>query len=109
MTEKKQEQKQENTQTKAKNRVTEILQETNAIDSYIEMFYKATQDSETPMTDEHKAAIKDYALNMASQWDEVLNQMESNLQDPNIRKGVEKSLKKMLRVKNPKKKETKAE
>ena len=46
---------------------------------------------------------------MASQWDDVLNQMEISLQDPNIRKGVEKSLRQLLRVKNPKKKETKTE
>ena len=101
--------KQETNSEDAKNRVSKILRETNAIDSYIDMFYKATQDSETPMTEEHKTAIKEYADNMANQWDDVLNQMETSLQDPNIRKGVEKSLRQLLRVKNPKKKETKTE
>ena len=42
--------KQETNNEDAKNRVSKILRESNAIDSYIDMFYKATQDSETPMT-----------------------------------------------------------
>lgn len=84
-------------------KVYDILQENGAVDNYIELFYKATQETDTPMTDDHKVAMKNYVKGMSEKWDIVLEQLEISLQNPAARKEFEKSIRQLSRIKNPKK------
>ena len=93
----------ENKERKAR-KIFDILQENGAMDNYIELFYKASQETETPMTEEHKAVMRNYAKGMADQWDIVLEKIEDSLQNPNARKEFEKSVRQLNRIKNPQKK-----
>jgi len=85
-------------------KIFDMLQENNAVDSYIEMFYQASKDTETPMTEEHKAIMRKYAEDMSAKWDTVLEQMEVSLQDPTVVSELTKAVRKASRIKNPKKK-----
>jgi hypothetical protein len=98
----------EEKKTKEKKRkipkIFDMLQENNAVDSYIEMFYQASKDTEAPMTEDHKAVMRQYAQDMSAKWDTVLEQMEDSLQNPDVVSELTKAVRKATRIKNPKKK-----
>ena len=91
--------------TSKRKRVFDVLKESGMMDNYIELFFQASQDSDEPMTEAHRDAINAYAKGMSEKWDEVLDQMEVSLQDPKTRSQLERQMRQLNRVKNPKKPE----
>lgn len=87
--------------------IFETLQDDNIVDNCIEIFYQASQESDTPMSENQKAAMRKYAKVISSRWDGVILNLENALKDPKVKEEVMQGLRKQTRIKNkPKKKKT---